>query len=149
MFRAPVFPQNKAVEPNGGDSVSFNFFDQGDDTFDTSSWTPAPIGAPFGAQISPTLSLGGTLSLSSASQAHASSAISAAASPATVTSETVTSPGSGIVFNNTYDSDVTLAYQRCIEAAEETIESLWTNSITINEEFTTYDSSTSPDALTK
>ena len=50
--------------------------------------------------------------------------------------ETVTFAGSGIVFNNTFDASVTQAYKNCIVSAEQNIASEWTNSVTINEEFT-------------
>jgi hypothetical protein len=51
------------------------------------------------------------------------------------TSQTVTFAGSGIVFNNTYTANVTLAYKNCILAAEQDIATHWTNSITINVTF--------------
>ena len=51
--------------------------------------------------------------------------------------ETVTFAGSGIVFNDTFDTSVSQAYKNCILSAEQTIASEWTNSVTINAEFTT------------
>ena len=51
------------------------------------------------------------------------------------TTETVTFAGSGIVFNDTFDASVSQAYKNCILSAEQTIATEWTNSVTINEEF--------------
>jgi hypothetical protein len=51
------------------------------------------------------------------------------------TTETVSFAGSGIVFNDTFDTSVTQAYKSCILSAEQAIASEWTNSVTINEEF--------------
>ena len=50
-------------------------------------------------------------------------------------SETVTFAGSGIVFNNTFETGVSQAYQNCAVSAEQAIASDWSNSVTINEEF--------------
>jgi hypothetical protein len=47
----------------------------------------------------------------------------------------VTTPGSGLVFDNTYNPGCTAAYENCIVAAEKTLESLFTNSVTINVTF--------------
>jgi hypothetical protein len=48
---------------------------------------------------------------------------------------TVSTPGSGLVFVNTYDASCTTAYENCIVAAEKTLESLFTNSVTVNVTF--------------
>jgi len=45
---------------------------------------------------------------------------------------TVSTPGSGLVFVNTYTANCTSQYISCIVAAEQTLESLWTNSVTFN-----------------
>ena len=51
------------------------------------------------------------------------------------TMETVTFAGSGIVFNETFDATISQAYKNCILSAEQTLATEWTNSVTINEEF--------------
>ena len=51
------------------------------------------------------------------------------------TTETVTFAGSGIVFNDTFDASVSEAYKSCVLSAEQAIATEWTNSVTINEEF--------------
>ena len=43
--------------------------------------------------------------------------------------------GSGLMFNNTFDASCTSAYIACIVSAEDELESLFTNSVTINESF--------------
>ena len=49
----------------------------------------------------------------------------------------ISTPGSGLVFNNTYNFNTTTnaACVQCIVAAEQTLESLFTNAITINVTF--------------
>ncbi len=59
-----------------------------------------------------------------------------ATSTAGFTSDIVSFAGSGIVFDNTFTASVSAAYETCILAAEKIIASEWTNSITINLEFT-------------
>ncbi len=49
-----------------------------------------------------------------------------------MTTQTVSTPGSGLVFVNTYTANDTTAYINCIVAAEKALEALWTNSVTIN-----------------
>jgi CARDB/FG-GAP-like repeat/RTX calcium-binding nonapeptide repeat (4 copies) len=51
--------------------------------------------------------------------------------------ETVTLSGSGLVFINTYDASVTTGYHAAIIAAENFLQSHFTNPVTINESFTT------------
>jgi hypothetical protein len=46
--------------------------------------------------------------------------------------ETVTTPGSGLVFNNQYGQAVTAAFRSAVDAAEQAFESHFTNHITIN-----------------
>jgi hypothetical protein len=46
--------------------------------------------------------------------------------------QTVSTPGSGLVFNNTYTANCSQQYISCIVAAEDTYESLWSNSLTVN-----------------
>jgi hypothetical protein len=46
--------------------------------------------------------------------------------------QTVSTSGSGLVFNNTYTANCTQQYISCILAAEKTYESLWGNSLTVN-----------------
>jgi hypothetical protein len=60
----------------------------------------------------------------------------AAAGPSLASSNAVVStPGSGLVFNNTFGSSCTAQYEACAVAAEKQLESLFTNSLTINETF--------------
>jgi hypothetical protein len=49
-----------------------------------------------------------------------------------MTTQTVSTPGSGLVFVNTYTANDTTAYINCIVAAEKALEALWTNSVTMN-----------------
>src|SRR5580704_13640655 len=46
--------------------------------------------------------------------------------------QTVSTPGSDLVFNNTYTANCSQQYINCIVAAENTYESLWSNSLTVN-----------------
>jgi hypothetical protein len=46
--------------------------------------------------------------------------------------QTVSTPGSGLVFNNTYTANCSQQYISCIVAAENTYESLWSNPLTVN-----------------
>jgi hypothetical protein len=46
--------------------------------------------------------------------------------------QTVSTPGSGLVFSNTYTANCSQQYINCIVAAEDTYESLWSNSLTVN-----------------
>jgi hypothetical protein len=46
--------------------------------------------------------------------------------------QTVSTPASGLVFNNTYTANCSQSYINCIIAAEHTFESLWSNSLTVN-----------------
>src|SRR5579863_1113377 len=55
------------------------------------------------------------------------------------TTNTVSVPGSGLVFDNTFESDVTAGFENCIISAEDTLASEWTNSITLNMDFDTAD----------
>ena len=41
--------------------------------------------------------------------------------------------GSGLMFNNTFDASCSSSYIACIVSAEDELESLFTNSVTINE----------------
>ena len=47
----------------------------------------------------------------------------------------MTFAGSGIVFNDTFDASVSQTYKSCVLSAEQAIATEWTNSVTINEEF--------------
>jgi FG-GAP-like repeat len=53
-----------------------------------------------------------------------------------VSTSVISSSGSGIVFDNTFDTTVTAAYESAAVAAERLIESEWTNSVTIVVDFT-------------
>jgi hypothetical protein len=50
-------------------------------------------------------------------------------------SQIVTTPGSGLVFDNTYNPGCTAGYENCIVAAETQLERLFTNAVTINVTF--------------
>jgi hypothetical protein len=60
----------------------------------------------------------------------------------------VSTPGSGLVFVNTYESSCTAAFEACIVSAEDELESLFTNSVTLNVTFQEQSSPGSGDALT-
>jgi uncharacterized lipoprotein YmbA len=49
-----------------------------------------------------------------------------------VTTQTVSTSGSGLVFHNTYTVNCSQQYINCIVAAEQQLQRLWTNSVTIN-----------------
>jgi hypothetical protein len=49
-----------------------------------------------------------------------------------MTTQTVSTSGSGLVFHNTYTANCSQQYINCIVAAEQQLERLWTNSVTIN-----------------
>jgi nitrogen fixation protein FixH len=49
-----------------------------------------------------------------------------------MTTQTVSTSGSGLVFHNTYTANCSQQYINCIVAAEQQFERLWTNSVTIN-----------------
>ena len=61
--------------------------------------------------------------------------------------QTISTPGSGLVFNNTYSSSCTAAFIACIVSAEEEYESLFTNSDTINLTFQMVNQGNNGDAL--
>jgi hypothetical protein len=52
-----------------------------------------------------------------------------------MTTQTVSTSGSGLVFVNTYTANDTTQYINCIVAAEKALESLWTNTVTFNVTF--------------
>jgi hypothetical protein len=49
-----------------------------------------------------------------------------------MTTQTVSTSGSSLVFHNTYTANCSQQYINCIVAAEQQLERLWTNSVTIN-----------------
>jgi len=49
-----------------------------------------------------------------------------------MTTQTVGTSGSGLVFHNTYTANCSQQYINCIVAAEQQLERLWTNSVSIN-----------------
>jgi hypothetical protein len=53
--------------------------------------------------------------------------------------DTVSVADSGLVFNNTFEASVTTAFEDNIITAEQDLASLWTNSVTLNLEFTAVD----------
>ena len=67
-----------------------------------------------------------------------SAAVAAAgAAAAGVASDTVSVPGSGLVFSNSYAASVTPEFHSCIVAAEQALATRWTNPVTITVEFRT------------
>ncbi len=62
--------------------------------------------------------------------------------------QTVTTPGSGLVFVNTYSAGDTQQYINCIVSAEQTLETFWTNSDTINATFDTVNNGATGDLAT-
>jgi hypothetical protein len=65
-----------------------------------------------------------------------------------VTTQTVSTTGSGLVFNNTYATGDSAQYITCIVAAEQKLESLFTNKVTLNITFNAQASGTSGDLAT-
>ncbi len=63
-------------------------------------------------------------------------------------SATVSTPGSGLVFDNTYLSGCTAQFETCIVAAEKQLESLFTNTDTITASFNEVNLGNNNDALT-
>ena len=59
----------------------------------------------------------------------------------------MSTPGSGLVFVNTYAAGDTAAYEADIVAAEETLESLFTNKLTLNVTFEESNKGNNGDAL--
>ncbi len=57
------------------------------------------------------------------------------ASSSSSSSQVVSTSGSGLVFNNTYNASCTAAFEACIVSAEDELESLFTNSVTLNVTF--------------
>jgi autotransporter passenger strand-loop-strand repeat protein len=54
-----------------------------------------------------------------------------------IPNDTVSVPGSGLVFSNSYASSVTPEFHNCIVAAEQALATLWTNPVTITITFRT------------
>jgi hypothetical protein len=88
-----------------------------------------PGGTPPGA-AAPLLVSDGNVSGSFAASAAGASAASGASS-----SQAVTYPGSGFVFNNTFGSGVTATFQAEIVAAENYLQSQFGNAVTVNTTF--------------
>lgn len=63
------------------------------------------------------------------------------------TAVVVSTPGSGLVFDNTYAAGCTAPYEACIVAAEQQLESLFTNADTINVTFNETNAGNNGDAL--
>jgi hypothetical protein len=142
---------NSIDEDNGQSSFdSLNQYGSQSDTMgpwffrtDASSSTQPLFGWGAGFGPSPVGSLGDSSpSHSSVSAASGSSpggsvpSASAASGPSLGgSSQTVSMAGSGLVFNNTYDASCSAQFIACIVSAEDELESLFTNSITINESF--------------
>src|ERR1700749_2518200 len=64
-----------------------------------------------------------------------------------MSTQTVSTAGSGLVFNNTYTANCSQQYISCIVAAENALESLWGNSLTVNVTFDEQASGTASNTL--
>ena len=157
---------------------SFNSLDQFGTLSDATGWSPWFFRAGmspqsflgWGASVAPFAGFGSGDSFSpSTSAASASSGggspasgssrgasapvastagLSSPTSAASGASVTIGTPSSGLVFVNTYESSCTAAFEACIVSAEEELESLFTNSVTLNVTFQEQSSPGSGDALT-
>jgi hypothetical protein len=85
----------------------------------------SPTSAAAGSSSSVASAVGLSISISGALEASSSA----------VSSQTVSTNGSGLVFNNTYTASCTAQYIACIVAAEKQLESLFTSKLTVNETF--------------
>lgn len=102
-----------------GDAISWTMGDQSAALFSSGDGS-------IGASSDPSVTLG-----------NAIPKIGGVSDPGPVTaSDTITTPGSGLVFVNTYDPSVTMAFQNNIITAEHSLAALFTDSITLNENFT-------------
>jgi hypothetical protein len=116
--------------------------------------TPAQFGAdPFGQGNAGTF-LAPMLSATALAVPPASVSLSPTLSgppPAQISGESsfavVSTPGSGLVFDNTYTANCSAQYIACVVAAEQQLESLFTNSVTINETFDEENEGNNGDAL--
>jgi hypothetical protein len=121
-FRTPH--QHSGEDQGGVGQPAFDPFNQ-DAGFD-----PALVNSVAAAGTSPALP---TFAASGATGGGSNGGGVVITSPFTVK---VTTEGSGLVFVNNYDATCTAAYENCIVAAEKTLESLFTNSVTVNVAFT-------------
>ncbi len=85
---------------------------------------------------------------SQASDASSATNSGGASNTSADTTQVVSSAGSNLVFDNTYDDDCSAAFIACIVAAEEQFESLFTNKVTINVTFSMTDDGNSGDVAT-
>ena len=148
QFNADNQDGDNSSEDDSGQSSfdSPNPFDDG-----TLDWSPRAFYVETGSQShlgwgagfppSPAVASGSNSASSpsapSWSPSGASTAVSSAASVTTGASSgggstIVSTSGSGLVFDNTYTSNCTAAFEACIVAAEDQLESLFTNSVTLN-----------------
>ncbi len=106
---------------------------------DANLQSPFGWGAGFAASTAAAFGNSSSQSMSAASGSSPSGSVpsgSAASGPSLGgSSQIVSMSGSGLVFNNTYDASCSAAYIACIVSAEDELESLFTNSVTINESF--------------
>ena len=84
-----------------------------------------PTEAPAPSDRSNTPSAGTTAAVSAVKGASSGS-------PSSLSNETVSYQGSGLVFNNTYGSGVSVTFQNKIVAAESYLQSIFTNACTVN-----------------
>jgi hypothetical protein len=85
---------------------------------------------PIGASSTPAVTLGAPLTNIGGANDPESRAGSGG-----VTTDTVSVPGSGLVFKNTFATGVSTAFQDNIITAEQDLAGLWTNSVTLNLHF--------------
>jgi hypothetical protein len=141
--------QHSAIDQQGNASLT----DQADGSGQDSGLSSADVlgqdnaGSPF----MPTVDAAPTLwSEAAAMTAPAYGLASPASVPALFSASpavTISTPGSGLVFDNTYGSSCTAQYEACIVAAEKQLESLFTNSDTINVTFNESNEGNNGDAL--
>ncbi len=92
-------------------------------------------------------SVQGPLQINNGGDGTVSTGLNAPPGPGTYSTSTVTvGSGSGIIFNDTFDSSCSQAYINCVIAAENAIRSQWTNSITLNLDFNEKAEGTGADA---
>jgi hypothetical protein len=146
--------ESDSSEQDNGQSSSDSFDQLSSDTL---TWTPMPFGvegsAPsflgWGANLTPSAgsapadgaspsasatlgsSPGGAAASGSSTDAAVATANAASVSSSGDSDPVVSTPGSGLVFDNTYTASCTAAFEACIVAAEKQLESLFTNTDTI------------------
>ncbi len=123
-------------DPSG--ELAFDTFFGGFNSATSADASPALLpsaqreGAPADPNV-PSVVLSSGSATSTVAAAGSAAAGAAAVGPAAVQADSVvTTPGSGLVFNNTWGSGATPAYENCVIAAEKQLEGIFTNNITLN-----------------